>query len=322
MKSAHGLALAMTMTLSCSPVAGMEARVLPSNLVADVERAERLGKGIAAAIRPAKKAGKAVLKRAREQGADLCDFTYKSVSVTDGNAELTYLIATTRRQTDLLIGRHFLLSASGALPSSKSCFNMGTPAAPAGHSLAFVTVTHLMSPAPSEYHVYLSLAQPVPLAVMTDVGLWSVSAGRIELIERQEDGLPANAPVDTPQSMEASQLQAFEAAIAPYVAQARASWPAARDRYLAGLPSGQTFYVTTRLRDAQGRIEQAFIRVTRIDGSQISGQIANEIRTASGFRRGQPYTFQESELLDWTVTRPDGTEEGNVVGKFLDTYRP
>ncbi len=47
MKTAHGLALAIT--LLCSAVPAMEARVLPSNLVADVERAERLGKGIAAA---------------------------------------------------------------------------------------------------------------------------------------------------------------------------------------------------------------------------------------------------------------------------------
>jgi hypothetical protein len=29
-----------------------------------------------------------------------------------------------------------------------------------------------------------------------------------------------------------------------------------------------------------------------------------------------------SALLDWLITRPDGTEEGNVVGKFIDTYRP
>jgi hypothetical protein len=30
----------------------------------------------------------------------------------------------------------------------------------------------------------------------------------------------------------------------------------------------------------------------------------------------------EAELLDWLITKPDGSEEGNVVGKFLDTYRP
>jgi hypothetical protein len=33
-------------------------------------------------------------------------------------------------------------------------------------------------------------------------------------------------------------------------------------------------------------------------------------------RRG--YSFQESELVDWLISRPDGSEEGNVVGKFLD----
>lgn len=31
-------------------------------------------------------------------------------------------------------------------------------------------------------------------------------------------------------------------------------------------------------------------------------------------------TFPETDMLDWPITRPDGTEEGNFVGKFLDTY--
>ena len=30
----------------------------------------------------------------------------------------------------------------------------------------------------------------------------------------------------------------------------------------------------------------------------------------------------ELEVLDWTVSKPDGTEDGNFVGKFLDTYKP
>lgn len=314
--------LVLAMVLLSSSALGMEARVLPSNLVADVERAERRGREIAAAIRSARKAEKAELKQARAQGADLCDFDYRSVSVIDGDASLTYLIATTRRQTDLLIGRHFLLTASGAQPSSKSCLNLGTPTAPAGHSPALMTVTHLLSSAPNEYHVYLSLTQPVPLAVLTNTGIWLVSGGRMELVEREDEGVSADAPADRHQSIGAQQMEAFNAAIAPYVAQARQTWPAARSRYLAGLPRGETFYVTTRLRDSQGRFEQAFVQVARIDGTLISGQIASDIRLVSGYCRGQPYAFQESELMDWTVIRPDGTEEGNVVGKFLDTYRP
>ena len=32
--------------------------------------------------------------------------------------------------------------------------------------------------------------------------------------------------------------------------------------------------------------------------------------------------MKESDVLDWTISKPDGTEEGNFVGKFLDTYKP
>jgi hypothetical protein len=41
----------------------------------------------------------------------------------------------------------------------------------------------------------------------------------------------------------------------------------------------------------------------------------------SGFKLGQTYTFNESDLIDWFISKPDGSEEGNVVGKFLDTLK-
>jgi hypothetical protein len=41
-----------------------------------------------------------------------------------------------------------------------------------------------------------------------------------------------------------------------------------------------------------------------------------------GYRLRNRHAVPERDLLDWLITRPDGTEEGNVVGKFLDTYRP
>jgi hypothetical protein len=31
----------------------------------------------------------------------------------------------------------------------------------------------------------------------------------------------------------------------------------------------------------------------------------------------QRYTFSEEELIDWTLTSPGGSEEGNFIGKFL-----
>jgi uncharacterized protein YegJ (DUF2314 family) len=89
---------------------------------------------------------------------------------------------------------------------------------------------------------------------------------------------------------------------------------------LAGLPVGYSFFLTTVLRDKAGREEQMFVGVRSIKRGVVSGVLANDPAWVSGYKNGDPYTFPEKEMLDWTITRPDGTEEGNVVGNFLETY--
>ena len=134
--------------------------------------------------------------------------------------------------------------------------------------------------------------------------------------------LAPSAPADQAKPLTASQLSALDSAIAPYVAQARKSFPAARARFLQGLPPGEAFYVTAPLKDANGHVERVFIRVKEIRGMTISGQIASKILLVEGFKAGQAYSLEESDLVDWLISMPDGSEEGNVVGKFLDTYQP
>lgn len=135
--------------------------------------------------------------------------------------------------------------------------------------------------------------------------------------------LAPDAPPDRPVSAaQACQLQAMLQAMEPYVAQARATYPAARERFARGLPERHTMFVTTRLRDRVGRMEQVFVAVDSIRGPVIAGRIWSPVSVVTGYRYRQPYTFADSLLVDWMVARPDGTEEGNVVGKFLDTYRP
>ena len=134
--------------------------------------------------------------------------------------------------------------------------------------------------------------------------------------------LAPNAPKDQPQALEQAQLAAFDRAIAPHVAKARATYPEARQRYLSGLPKGHTFFVTTRLHDKEGRWEQAFIQVSSIADGKIHGRIASEMTLVTALRNGEMYSFPEADLLDWLIAKPDGTEEGNLVGKCLDTYRP
>ena len=133
-----------------------------------------------------------------------------------------------------------------------------------------------------------------------------------------EPVLSPDAPKDRP--VRGQDTARFERAIAPHIARAKASYPAARQRFLAGLPAGQSFFLTTRLVDAKGRQESVFVAIERLQGGQASGRIWNDIQMVEGFKRGDRFTFPESALLDWLITHADGSEEGNFVGKFLDTW--
>jgi hypothetical protein len=137
----------------------------------------------------------------------------------------------------------------------------------------------------------------------------------------QDVRLSPNAPKDKPVGASGDEVRRFEEAIKPYVEQARKTYPEAKQRFLKGLPRGYTFFVTARLYDAEHRFEQVFVAVREIKDGRIRGVIASEVQTVSGFKQGDPHTLPESELYDWTISRPDGSEEGNFVGKFLDTYQ-
>jgi Uncharacterized protein conserved in bacteria (DUF2314) len=134
--------------------------------------------------------------------------------------------------------------------------------------------------------------------------------------------LSPNAPQDQPFDAKGkAEVEEYRAATAPYVEKARKTYPEAKARYLAGLPAGHHFFAVTKLSDGSGATEQVFVAVASIKDDRITGRIASDIMGVKGFKNGDPYTFPESELVDWLITRPDGSEEGNVVGKFLDEWQ-
>ena len=92
-------------------------------------------------------------------------------------------------------------------------------------------------------------------------------------------------------------------------------------KYLRGLKDGQAFFLTTRIYDTLGNYEQIFVRVSAWEKESVSGTIANQLNAVKGFSYGQTIIFPESDILDWLITNPDGSEEGNFVGKYLDTIR-
>lgn len=132
-----------------------------------------------------------------------------------------------------------------------------------------------------------------------------------------------DAPKDDPKHVSGSEaVSKFDEAIKPHVEKARKSYPEAKRRFLKGLPPKHTFFVTTRLYDDTGAFEQVFVAVKEIKDGRIKGLIWSDIVTVRGYKYGDSYSFREAELLDWLIAKPDGTEEGNFVGKFLDTYKP
>jgi hypothetical protein len=139
----------------------------------------------------------------------------------------------------------------------------------------------------------------------------------------QDAGPAPTAPEDQPKAIATDQAYAeYERAIAPYVEQARQTYPDARHRFMSGQLGNRPFFVTVRLSE-DGRYEDCFVRVLVIDekSGDISGKIANDIQIAKRYRNGQRIIVHEADVRDWTIANPDGSEEGNVVGKFLSTYQ-
>lgn len=142
-------------------------------------------------------------------------------------------------------------------------------------------------------------------------------------VHAAEPVLSKDAPPDKPvQATDDDDVVRMHRAMEPYVQEAKKTYPAAKAKFLKGLPPGEHFFVTTRLRDKEGRTEQVFIAVTSIEKTTIKGIIFSQIQLVEGYAMRQPYSFPEAELVDWLITKPDGSEEGNLVGKFLDTYTP
>lgn len=141
------------------------------------------------------------------------------------------------------------------------------------------------------------------------------------LLIAEERILSDKAPADNPVSIKESEMKKFYRLIEPYVKKAKKTYPQAKARYLKGLPKGEHLFLKTMLYDKEKNIENVFILVKNIEKGMVSGIIYNQIYLVKGYKNGQRYKFSESEVYDWLITKPDGSEEGNYVGKFLDTYQ-
>lgn len=135
--------------------------------------------------------------------------------------------------------------------------------------------------------------------------------------------LAQRAPDKPVKTVGQKSYDALMKAEAPYIAKARATYPAAKKCYLAGLPRGCWFEVRKLLIDPSSlAVEDVFIEVDAIKDGKVYGRIVSQLGAVRSYRQWQRISFPESEVLDWTIVHPGGREEGNYVGKFIDTYKP
>ena len=156
----------------------------------------------------------------------------------------------------------------------------------------------------------------LPFAIRLSIPMLAVLLFSSSVIAQQP------APQDKPVLTTAEKQKKYEDAIAPYVKQARDTLPGAKAKFLAGLKHGDALFVTIRVYDDPKHFEQVFVQVTGWEGDTIKGLLASDLEVVKTHKKGELVTCKKEDVYDWTISKADGTEEGNFVGKFLETYQP
>jgi hypothetical protein len=123
---------------------------------------------------------------------DHCSGTYRAVAVMPPSAPkdriVIYDIGEAPASQGIMVGRHYrvetTLDGKGVLlgePSTTGCITLPPP--PTNATTPSV-IAHDLSPAPNEYHVFLSLMYGRSFEVVTQAGHWLVERGKISYIGR------------------------------------------------------------------------------------------------------------------------------------------
>ncbi|MBD2723195.1 hypothetical protein [Hymenobacter armeniacus] len=109
-----------------------------------------------------------------------------------------------------------------------------------------------------------------------------------------------------------------ETALADPVREALRTLPQAKKKFLAGLPTGDQFLLSVRVVATDTSFRQASARVLGWHGNTVQALLLPD---AASPAEPVPVSFPETAVVDWTLLRASGREEGNYVGRYIDTSR-
>ncbi len=178
------------------PQAPQQVAAIPPDLQTAVQDAELWGHALYDSYTaPKVENGKAVeraIETVHQSLKDHCSGTYRAVAVMPPSAPkdriVIYDIGEVPASEGLMVGRHYRVETTpdgrGVLlgePSTTGCVTLPPVT---GNATAPSIITHDLSPAPNEYHVFLSLMYGRSLEVVTQAGHWLVEHGKISYIGR------------------------------------------------------------------------------------------------------------------------------------------
>jgi hypothetical protein len=173
-----------------------QAVAMPADLQTAVQDAELWGRALYDSYTAPQAANDKAVERAiatvHQAVKDHCSGTYRAVAVMPPGAPkdriVIYDIGEAPAAQGVMLGRHYRVETTpdgkGVLlgePSTTGCVTLPPAAA---NAAAPSTITHDLSPAPNECHVFLSLMYGRSLEVVTEAGHWLVAHGRISYIGR------------------------------------------------------------------------------------------------------------------------------------------
>lgn len=169
---------------------------MPADLQTAVQDAELWGHALYDSYVAPKAANDKAVERAiatvHQSVKDHCSGTYRAVAVmppsTPRDRIVIYDIGEVPASEGILVGRHYrvetTLDGKGVLlgePSTTGCITLPPPPT---NTTAPSVITHDLSPAPNEYHVFLSLMYARSFEVVTQAGHWLVEHGKISYMGR------------------------------------------------------------------------------------------------------------------------------------------
>jgi len=173
-----------------------QAVAMPAELQGAVRDAELWGRALHDSyVAPSAASDKAVeraIATVHQAVKDHCAGTYRAVAVMLPGAPkdriVIYDIGEAPASQGIMLGRHYrvetTLDGKGVLlgePSTTGCVILPPAAVNAASPDA---IAHDLSPAPNEYHVFLSLMYGRSLEVVTEAGRWLVEHGKISYLGR------------------------------------------------------------------------------------------------------------------------------------------